>query len=623
MILIHRKIKNISMKLKKFRIQNYCSIVDSGVIELSSVDNVSIFAGQNESGKSSLLRALRDFERNKFDQNSIPFSTEEIPIQSVSCTYEIASDDNLTEILSDAVVDDYELAVGNEQEVLDENKLKKLREFTITKTNIDSEVEATIDDNSFKYFQAAILDKPKDATSAINDKSETIKEKYIEITDEDNSEVADLFWHVGPKIVFFDDFCDLLPNKIFISALKEKEPAVKGLHAVRNLERVLQIDFMKKNEETDSVRITKESRENETLSIDFQEDWGQRIHEENQVLVKYNFQKRDGVGEAGSYINFYVETKKDQPLPPKQRSKGLIWFLSLWLELKAQDAKYNDLVLLLDEPDQHLHVKAQKDILSLINKLAKESSGKKGDQILYSTHSPHLIEVDYLSRIKLVLNTETEGTIIESLATSKIDTTYKRDALQPIADAIGLSVSEFSPLKKRNVILEGISDYYYFSGMNKLLRKEGDYFFIPGIGVRQINNLISMSIGYGLDWIAIIDDDPDEGGKDSKKKFDEIRDYVFDGNEEQTRERVHILKGITGIENMFTFEDLKLIDSRISKSATNDKVSAVGKRRKVLFSKLFFEKVKNGEINKDNISKTAITNFQKAFKFIGQHYPIG
>lgn len=609
------------MKLKKFRIQNYCSIIDSGVIELSDNDNVSVFAGQNESGKSSLLRALYDFERGKFEPDSMPFSKGQKPIQSVSCTYRIEQSDDIAEILSDIVIDDYELKIEEGEKVLDENKLKKIREFTITKTNENGEVKTVVDDNSFKIFQAAILDKPKEVKEGgetKTDEGEEIKEKYIEIADEQNPDVADLFWQAGPKIVFFDDFCDLLPNKIFVSALKEEKTDTEGYRAVRNLEQILGTDFVKKNEEADSVRRTKEDEENEVLSVDFQKDWGQRIHGENKVLVKYDFQKRNGEGENGSYINFYVETKKGQPLPPKQRSKGLIWFLSLWLELKAQDIEHNDLVLLLDEPDQHLHVKAQKDILKLINKLASGDKSKKGDQIFYATHSPYLIEVDYLSRIKLVLNTENEGTKIEDIVTSKIDTEYKKDALQPIADAIGLNVSEFSPLNNKNVILEGISDYYYFSGMKKVLSKTGNYAFVPGIGVRQINNLISMSIGYGLSWIAIIDDDPEKGGKDSKKKFDEIKDSVFDGDEDKTKEKVHILEGIVGIENMFTHNDLKLIDSIVKQDS--DKTKVVGRKRKVLFSKLFFEKADKGEITEDKISKTAKDNFKKAFDFIERNF---
>ena len=609
------------MKLKKFRIQNYCSIADSGVIEISDNDNVSVFAGQNESGKSSILRALYDFERGEFEPDSMPFSTGQKPTQIVSCTYKIEQSDDIAEILSDIVIDNHELKVEEGQKVFDENKLKRIREFTITKTNENGEIKTAVDDNSFKIFQTAILDKPKETKEGEEVKTnegEEAKEKYIDITDEQNSDVADLFWQARPKIVFFDDFCDLLPNKIFISVLKEEKTDTEGYRAVRNLEQILKTDFVKKDEEGDSIRRTKEDKENEILSVDFQKDWGQRIHGENKVVVKYDFQKRVGEGENGSYVNFYVETKKGQPLPPKQRSKGLIWFLSLWLELKAQDIGHNDLVLLLDEPDQHLHVKAQKDILKLINKLASGDKNKKGDQIFYATHSPYLIEVDYLSRIKLVLNTENEGTKIEDIVTSKIDTEYKKDALQPIADAIGFNVSEFSPLNNKNVILEGISDYYYFSGMKKILSKTGNYAFVPGIGVRQINNLISMSIGYGLAWIAIIDDDPEKGGKDSKKKFDEIKDSVFDGDENKTKEKVHILDGIVGIENMFTFNDLKLIDPSVKQDS--DKTKVVGRKRKVLFSKLFFEKANKGDITEDKVSKTAKDNFKKVFDFIEKNF---
>lgn len=625
------------MKLIKIQIKNYCSIVDSGVIELSRRDNVTVFAGQNESGKSSVLRALYDFEKGVFNPSSMPFSTNQNPPQIVSCTYAVEECDNILESLTDDILDTYK--IEGDEKIFDEDKIKRIKEFTLTRTNDNGETVITIDSGSFKIFQNSILEnfekeeivedeeKVKDKESVISEVAEKNKEdvveiskKFINITDEQNSDIAKLFWQIAPKIVFFDDFCDLLPDKIFISALKNEENEVEGYRAVKNLEQILGTNFVEKDTEIDSVRRTKEDEENENLSVDFQNDWGQRIHGENQVVVKYDFQKRDGEGKDGSYINFYVETKKGQPLPPKQRSKGLIWFLSLWLELKAQDIEHNDLVLLLDEPDQHLHVKAQKDILKLINKLSGEDKDgfDKGDQVFYSTHSPYLIEIDFLNRIKLVLNTEKDGTKIEDVTITKIDTEYKKDALQPISNAIGFNISEFSPLNNKNVILEGVSDYYYFLGMKKLLNRADNYSFVPGIGVRQINTLISFSIGYGLDWIVIIDDDPKKGGKDSKNKFDEIKDCIFDGNKEKTEEKIYILKNIVGIENIFTIDDIKLIDSSVK--TNKDKVKVVGKKRKVLFSKLFFEKIEKGEIKKDDISKKAQDNFNKVFNFIEDNF---
>ncbi len=46
------------MKLVKFRIQNFRSIIDSGWID---VNDLTCFVGLNEAGKSNLLLALSKF----------------------------------------------------------------------------------------------------------------------------------------------------------------------------------------------------------------------------------------------------------------------------------------------------------------------------------------------------------------------------------------------------------------------------------------------------------------------------------------------------------------------------------------------------------------------------------
>ena len=591
------------MKLASFRIQNYRSIIDTGNVELSDNDNVAVFAGQNESGKSSILKALRDFEEQEFDQDSTPFdATGKEPIPVVSCTYKVNTNDNIAKLLNHEILESMgaevrkNLQIKAGQKILNADPLKSLSEFTLIGTKENGKFKLAIDEISFRLFLSSMPDRPK-------------LEIWGKDDNEKNSTVASRFWNVAPVIVFFEDFCDLLPNRISISDLEGNKTDVTGYRAVRSLEKILNTNFVKKNKESDSVRGINEDRENRMVSVDFQKDWGQRIHGANEVSVKYKFQKRDG---DGSYINFYVQTKEEQPLPPRNRSKGLIWFLSLWLELRAKDIQNKDLVLMLDEPDQHLHIKAQEDILKLINRLSNQ-----GDQILYATHSPYLIQIDSLNRIKLVLNAETEGTKIESITTSRVDTAYKQDALQPIVKAIGFGVSEFSSLNKKNVILEGVSDFYYFSAMKKLLNKTGDYTLIPGVGLRKINSLISLMVGYGVSWVTIIDDDPEEGGNDSKKKFDEIKDFIFDGDENKTKEKICVLNGIVGVENMFTYDDFKLVGPQIKRS--KDMVKVVGQNRKVLFSKLFFEKVNNGEITKDQLSTTAKANFKKAFDFIKQN----
>lgn len=59
------------MKIKSFRIKNYKSIIDSNECRLSDNDNITILAGQNESGKSSILQAIRDFNTEKLNMDCI------------------------------------------------------------------------------------------------------------------------------------------------------------------------------------------------------------------------------------------------------------------------------------------------------------------------------------------------------------------------------------------------------------------------------------------------------------------------------------------------------------------------------------------------------------------------
>lgn len=76
------------MKLKKFRIKNYKSIVDSGDCYLT--DTITILAGKNESGKTSILEALEDFDTDeKIRETAKPIkSPEAVPEISITFTIE-------------------------------------------------------------------------------------------------------------------------------------------------------------------------------------------------------------------------------------------------------------------------------------------------------------------------------------------------------------------------------------------------------------------------------------------------------------------------------------------------------------------------------------------------------
>ena len=93
------------------------------------------------------------------------------------------------------------------------------------------------------------------------------------------------------------------------------------------------------------------------------------------------------------YLEFWIKDEGER-LYPKQRSRGVRWFLSFYMELKAS-ATLNDkpMVLLVDEPGVSLHARAQEDVLKVFEDI------KDKIQVIYTTHSPHLVDINKLHRV--------------------------------------------------------------------------------------------------------------------------------------------------------------------------------------------------------------------------------
>ena len=574
------------MKLKSFRIENYKSIIDSGEQHcyLSNNDNITVLAGQNESGKSSILQALRDFEFNEVSEES--FYDSEIPIK-VTCKYEIEKEYDIeSKLLKNEKLDLTEFT----------SIFKELKEIIFIKSFLVNEKSSSIyfDDVFYsKIFNAFYSSKINSETTI----SESEKESYKKLVDDYiDSIILELFDWL-PRMVFFDDFCDLLPNSILLADLKNKNTKAKGYQAVKNIEIILDKDFTKfENLKIEKHRI-EEKKYQESFTADFNEKWKQRISDGSGATIHILYDS------SLKTMNFFIETKKDELLPPERRSQGLKWFLSFYLQLKAYGDQKN-LVILFDEPGLYLHSRAQEDMMKVFEELSKNN------QIIYSTHSPYLINSNKLNRIRLVLNIKKEGTVIEKITTNKIQN--QKEALKPIIDAMGLNIAHnFSPIAKRNIIVEGISDFYYFTAMKNFFDNKGQYSFLPAMGAQQAHLLMELCIGWGLEWLIIFDD------KDSKKELIKIKKAFFNNEEEELNKKVLTLNNFEGIEDMFSLEDFKKVKNEVTnptKIKLNELVTSYG--GKELFARLFLEKVNTNKINKDTLSKETQANFQNVFSFI-------
>lgn len=597
--------------IKKIHIQNFKSIIDA-TVEIN--DNIFVLAGQNEAGKSSILEALKAYEEAIIDRENLNFEEENNGnlIQKIAVTYKIKDDefyDNLQEACKELVSDQYKSIDFTSQLLLDLEKLKKIKEFTLTRvfdySKTEKIQELALDEFSYKIFKSSI-NTDKKVLQDVNHKTAIELTPYIKI-EEKQKEIATKFWSYTPQIMLFNDFADLLPDSILVSDLENKNSKAKGYNAVLNFETLIKQNFISLSKKSPSQKKSSVETESKYISATFQNDWKQKINTESEIRVVFDIENNSN-GQPTVY--FYLESKEGVLLEPRKRSKGMIWFLSLWLELKSSEND-NNMILLFDEPGLHLHIKANNDMLSVFKRLKE-----KGHQIIYSTHLPSLIETDNLHNIGLVLNTPEKGTIVEGLTTSKLDTSNKKDALQPIAEAMGLSLNkDFSILSEKNVLLEGLSDFWYFQGMAKILGKKNDYKFVPSVGIKssKIIPLISFCIGYGLDWILVMDN-----GEVPKNTKEELKENLFGNDEKLTDEKIKLID-YKEVEDMFNSNDFLLVDDKFNVKSGKIPSQIIG-GRKIIYAKQFYQNVINKKITKSKLDKQTVQNFEKVFDFIDQSF---
>ena len=126
---------------------------------------------------------------------------------------------------------------------------------------------------------------------------------------------------------------------------------------------------------------------------------------------------------------------------PKSRSIGFLWYLSFFINFLAtsKEGKPHEYLFLLDEPGLHLHPSGQKDLTNLLEDL----SGK--NQLIYSTHSPFMINRNHPQRVRVV-NKEENGT--------KVDSEAYRENWKPLRKSIGLTVGDLFFFNNKGIVLE-------------------------------------------------------------------------------------------------------------------------------------------------------------------------
>ncbi len=287
------------------------------------------------------------------------------------------------------------------------------------------------------------------------------------------------------------------------------------------------------------------------------------------------------------------------------RSKGKQWHLAFYVRVSARAKEDVPNIILIDEPGLYLHAQAQTDVIRKLEDAAADAP------IIFATHSPYLIDIDKLNRIRLISrNSEEEGTLISN----KIHKNADKETLTPIITAIGLDLSlGLDIAKDNNIIFEGITDYYYVRAFQELLKFKfrEEVHFIPGTGADKTNLLASLMIGWGFNYCIVLDNDL--AGRRTRDRL--LKDFGHTGikvllvSENKDNE----------IEDLFSRGDfIKHVLNEKSTEVPDKKNSQLFKQKgrsydKVLLSKSFFEKVVNGDIS---LSQATKQNFEKFLQTI-------
>ena len=171
--------------------------------------------------------------------------------------------------------------------------------------------------------------------------------------------------------------------------------------------------------------------------------------------------ERINISADGQYLKVVIEDDIGVKIELDQRSEGFQWLVSFYVVFFAEAMdKHKNAILLLDEPGMSLHGLKQRDFRLTLSKLAEQN------QTIYTTHSPFLVGPDELDLVRVVeLKDREQGTKVHTTISSSDPA-----GLLPLQEALGYDLAQSLFSQQRNLVLEGITDYWYLDATAQLLR---------------------------------------------------------------------------------------------------------------------------------------------------------
>lgn len=516
--------KLISVQIKKFR-----NILDSTVVPIQ--DDITCLVGKNESGKTAFLTALwrlnttqpnADFSiqshypawLEKSDKLKGEILEDVVPISAI---YKLTTEEmnEITNRFGSVVVsDEIELSRDYKGTTLysiqtDEAKfikhfigelkipadmkdkvkkvshLKELKEFIKEFEKSEAEGKAEAKANAEKLLKEILGDNPGDDFEKIV--WEFIKKNYLPVF---------FYYHQYSALPYSSDIKKVLAANP--SSLSDGEITARIFLklAAADDNFLLNADYEKRKRELENVA--------NAITSDVLQYWSQN----KQLRVMPDITQKTQNNQSGQTsvideLKIRVwDDRHSLSLAIDEHSTGFQWFFSFLVAFSDYRMKKQPVVILLDEPALGLHAKAQADFLKFI-----EEGLAANWQVIYTTHSPFMVQPDHLERVRLVEDKgkETGAVISDDVMSTDPDTLF------PLQGALGYDIAQHLFISPHNLVVEGLSDFTYLSVISTCLsgmegRKTLDtrWSIVPVGGADSIPTFVAL-LGNHLDVTVLVD----------------------------------------------------------------------------------------------------------------------
>nr|VFK00585.1 MAG: AAA ATPase domain-containing protein [Candidatus Kentron sp. H]VFK00659.1 MAG: AAA ATPase domain-containing protein [Candidatus Kentron sp. H]VFK04645.1 MAG: AAA ATPase domain-containing protein [Candidatus Kentron sp. H] len=576
------------MKLKKFRVCNFRNIVDSGWVEM---DDIITLVGKNESGKTSLLQALWKFNPHKnhpyiLDREWPRGRRKERSPEQVVIETEFDFNEEERAALAEIhestasvtgvrIEKDYQGSFfytflptqpidGNDSEWSKNHDIKWV--ISVIEKRI-GEPPADASDH-FKNQYGPVLkqfiqevrknggspyaiqqtDAFKSKIAAIHPQHEADQQAIASLKQQLDAAVSELKIKLPlrqaidtahewlPTFIYMDDY-RIFTGSAYLDQVQQrfrKNKPTDEDYTIRLIMEQAGLDLdevvEKGNAPDRELRQYDMDDASSTLTNEIAERWSQRNYK-----VEFRVD--------GQQLNMFVKDSDSSDLIRlEERSKGFQWFFSFDMLFMAETGgEFRNAVILLDEPGLHLHAAAQRDLLKRMRAYAKDN------QLIYTTHLPFMVDFTRLNNIYVCEEKPKDGVKVHQDWASA-----GKDARFTLQAALGLSWSQSLFVGQYNLVVEGVTDFWFLSTLSELLRqaeKEGldeELVITPAGGASKVAYIGTILRGQELRVAVLLDSDPE--GQSAYEQL--VHQWILEDS------HVLMLGPVLGVEGNRCLEDM-------------------------------------------------------------------